>query len=113
MGISSREGEAPVRLAACSATGMMIARAPTFLVAMDSRATEPTRAGTWVASVRKRARTGRSRASTRPERAKAALTTRAMAMMITTSLRKPSKACLAGMTPSSTPASRAPMATRS
>ncbi|MNV95163.1 hypothetical protein D3C71_1900270 [compost metagenome] len=46
IGISSREGAEPVRRATCRATGIMIASAPTFLVAMDSRVTTPVSTGT-------------------------------------------------------------------
>ena len=46
MGISNREGEDPVRRATCRATGIMIASAPTFLVAMDRRVTTPVSTGT-------------------------------------------------------------------
>ena len=48
-----------------------------------------------------------------PDLAKAALTTRAAAMITVMSLEKPSKACLAGTTPMATPASSAQTATTS
>ena len=39
MGISRRDCLVPVRRLTCNATGIMMARAPTFLVTMDSRVT--------------------------------------------------------------------------
>ncbi len=113
IGMSSREGAVPVRRARRWATGIRMARAPTFLLAMDSSAVAAASTGTWLLSLVSRERIGRSATSTIPLRAKAALTTRAMAMITTTSSLKPSKARLAGMTPIRTPASRAPSATRS
>ena len=46
-----REGEVLVRLAVCSAIGIRMARAPTFLVAMDRRAVTPASTGTYSFSV--------------------------------------------------------------
>ena len=80
---------------------------------MESTAVAVTSTGTWVRSVVRRPSTGRIAASTRPLRAKAALTTRAAAMITTTSLLKPSKAWGAGTTPISTPVSSEARETRS
>ena len=46
MGIRRRETEVPVRLVSWPATGIRIARAPTFLVAMDRTAVASARTGT-------------------------------------------------------------------
>ena len=46
MGISKREGDVPERRQTCRATGVMIARAPTFLVAMDRMVTAAVSTGT-------------------------------------------------------------------
>ena len=113
MGISRAEGAVLCRRASCSATGMKMASAPTFLVTMESRVTHTTSTGTCVCTVRSRGMTGRISDSTRPERPMAALTTRAAAMITTTSSEKPSNALAAGTMPSRMPASRAVMATRS
>jgi len=113
IGISSEDGEVLVLRASCSATGMKIASAPTFLVTIDSISTRATSTGTWTSTVRRRGVIGRIMASTMPERAIAALTTRAAAMMMTTSSEKPSNARCAGTTPISTPTSSAAIATRS
>ena len=56
---------------------------------------------------------GRIAASTTPERAIAALTTRAAAIMMTTSSENPSNALAAGTTPISTPTVKAANATKS
>ena len=69
--------------------------------------------GTWLRSVFRCGSSGRNIASMIPDRAKAALTTRALAMITVMSLEKPSKAFLAGTTPSSTPASSETSAIRS
>ena len=113
IGIRSAEGEVLVRRASCSATGMKIASAPTFLVAIDSSITNPASTGTCTCTVRRRGVIGRIADSTMPDLAMAALTTRAAAMMMTTSSEKPSKALRAGTTPIATPTTRAAMATRS
>ena len=97
----------PVRRPVCRAIGIRMASAPTFLVAMESSAVAATNTGTWVRAVFRRGMIGRRIASMTPERAKPALTTRAQAMITTTSLEKPSKAFLAGVRPSSTEASSA------
>ena len=90
-----------------------MASAPTFLVNMESTAVEPAMTGTWVAEVFSRESTGCSSCSMTPERATAALITRALAMITTTSLVKPLKTRLTGTTPTLTPASRAISATTS
>ncbi len=113
IGISRREGEVPVRRATCRATGIIIARAPTFLVTIERRVVTITSTGTWTDSRVRRGRIGCSARSTTPERCTAALTTRAPAMMITISLEKPVKALSAGTTPTSTEASSTASATRS
>ncbi len=69
--------------------------------------------GTWVRSVVSRESRGFITSSTSPLRWKAALTTRAAAMITTTSLLKPSKALAAGTTPMNTPVSNAARDTRS
>ena len=113
IGISSLDGELPVRRASCMATGMKIASAPTFLVTMDSSVVATTRAGTCRASVFRWGSSGRISSSTTPDRAIAELTTRAQATMMTTSSAKPWNAW-AGLTmPQSTLASKAMSATRS
>ena len=45
IGMSSREGEVPVRAASLSAMGIMIAKAPTFLVTMASAVVATARTG--------------------------------------------------------------------
>ena len=50
IGMSRREGEEPVRRDSCSATGIRIAKAPTFLVAVESRVTAAVKTGTWLRS---------------------------------------------------------------
>ncbi len=113
IGISSREVAVPVLRDSCWAIGIRIAKAPTFLVAIDRTAVAAVRTGTWVRSLFNRESTGRITSSTMPLRAKAELTTRAAAMITTTSLLKPSKACWAGTTPTNTAVSSAPIETRS
>ena len=108
-----RDGVASVRRAVCSATGIRIARAPTFLVIIDRSATATVNIGASADSRFTRASSGRSSASISPLRAKAALTTRAVAMITTTSFLKPSNADFAGTTPISTPASTEHRAIRS
>ena len=102
-----------VRFDSCSATGIRIARAPTFLVGMDSSAVAPAITGTRLAADFRRASRGRSVSSINPDRATAELVISAQAMITTTSLVKPVKAALAGTTPTAIPARSAPTATRS
>ncbi len=90
-----------------------MARAPTFLVTIDSPVTETTSAGTRVPVVRKRLSAGCSTRSITPERPMAALITSAEPMITTISLEKPSKAFLGGTTPRTIPASRTPSETTS
>src|SRR5579859_8288888 len=104
IGMSRLEGEVLVRRAVCRAMGISMARAPTFLVAIDRIAVATTNTGTWLLAVFRRGVIGRRTASITPDRAKPALTTRAQAMIRTTSLEKPSKAFFAGVRPSSTEA---------
>ena len=113
IGIRSRETEVPVRRDSRCATGIRIASAPTFLVAIESSAVTAAITGTWLRSVFSRSSNGLSATSTTPLFWKAALTTSAEAMITTTSLLKPSKACSAGTTPISTPVSTEPSATTS
>lgn len=104
IGISSEDGDVPVRRASCIAAGMRIAGAPTFLLALGSAITRPTSTGTCTPTVGSRGVIGRIAASTIPERAIPALTTRAAAMMMTPSSEKPSNALCAGTTPTSSAA---------
>ena len=113
MGISSRDCLVPVRRLTCSATGIMMARAPTFLVTIDNRVTAAVSTGTWLRSVFRCGRIRFRASSTMPDLAKAADTTRAQAMITVTSLEKPSNAASAGITPMARPATRAATATRS
>ena len=103
----------PVRRLTCIATGIMMARAPTFFVTMDSSVVAVVRTGTWVCSVFRCGSIPFNAISTMPERAKAADTTRAQAMITVTSLAKPEKASLAGITPMASPTAHATAATRS
>src|SRR6185437_2441535 len=68
IGIKSRDGDVPVRLAVCSAMGMRIASAPTFLVAMESKAVAATNTGAWLCALFSRGVIGRRIASMTPER---------------------------------------------
>ena len=113
IGISSAEAGVLLRRASCSASGMKMASAPTFLVTIESSIVHPTSAGTCTLVLRKCGVSGRIAASTTPDRAIAALTTRAAAMMITTSSENPSNAWLAGTIPMAIPTTSAAMATRS
>ncbi len=113
IGMSSRPGDTPVRRAIWSATGIIIASAPTFLVTIEMSMVMMTSTGTCACSVLSLGRSGRIAASTTPERAIAALTTSAAPMIITISFENPSNARLAGTTPISTPASSTPSDTRS
>ena len=91
----------------------MIASAPTFFVAMESNVTAPVRTGTWERSVFSSGITRRIASSMTPDRAKAAETISAQAMMTVTSFLKPSNAASAGMMPIASPATNATTATRS
>jgi hypothetical protein len=113
IGISRRPGETPVLRAMRRAEGIISARAPTFLVTIDSTVVAVARTGTWVRSSFRCGSSGAIRVSTRPEREIAALSTRALAMITTMSLEKPSKADLIGISPNTTPTARAPSAIRS
>lgn len=103
IGISRRDGAVPVRRGARRATGIMMVRAPTFLVAIDSGATAATTAGTWSTRSSAAPAPGLTGGSTSPLRTQAALTTSSIAMIATTSLLKPSKALAAGTMPINTP----------
>ncbi len=111
IGISSADGAVLMRQASCSTTGMKIASAPRFLVAIDSSITDSTSTGT--CTVRRHGVICRIAASMRPDLAMAALTAKAAAMMMTTSSKKPFKVLRAGTTPIATPTTRAAMATKS
>ncbi len=92
---------------------MKMASAPTFLVTIESRSTQPDRTGTCTGVVRSRGRIGRIIASITPERAMQALTTRAAATMMMMSSENPSKACFSGTIPIAMPISSAASAIRS
>jgi hypothetical protein len=113
IGIRMDEDDVPVVRDTRRATGMRIASAPTFLVSIDSKAVAPEKAATCVGTVRRRDNKGRRRSSATPDLATAALITSAEAMITTTSLVNPEKACLAGTTPTMIPARSALKATRS
>ena len=82
IGISRRDGGVPVLRLTDRATGSMMARAPTFLVTIDSMVTARVSTGVWLFSVFSRGSSRRSASSTMPEREKAAETTRAAAMIV-------------------------------
>ena len=113
IGISREDGEVPVRRASWKATGISIASAPIFLTKAESSVTEPTRATICRVMVVRYGPSKRTARSTTPERATAALTTSALATMMTMSSLKPVKALLGGTMPTATEASRASTATRS
>ena len=114
IGISSDDGEVPVRRASCSAIGIRIASAPTFFDTIDSSSVAPTSTGTCTPHRGElRGRIGRMIRSTAPDRAIASDTTSAAATITTTSSEKPSKAWRTGTIPTTTPASSPPSATRS
>ncbi len=100
IGIRSDDGEVLVERLTLRATGIMMARAPTFFVSMDKSAVAPDRTGTWVCSDFSRGRMGRTSSSRTPDRAtRRALMIRAEAMITTTSLVKPVKALSVGTSP--------------
>ncbi len=113
IGISSAETELRSDRPSLSAVGIRIAIAPTFLVIIDRIAVAPAITGTCTLNDFSRDTSGRIDASNTPDRAIAALTTRAEAITTTTSLVKPVKACLAGTTPTIIPISSATTEIRS
>ena len=113
IGISRAAADVPVRRATCNATGIRIARAPTFFVTMERIRTAAVKRETCVCVVFRYGRIGRRALSTTPDLEMASLTTSAAAMMMTISLAKPSKACFTGTSPSRIPTSSAASATRS
>jgi hypothetical protein len=113
MGISKDDGEVPVRRASWKAIGISMASAPIFLTKADSSVTEPTSAMTCRLMVIRYGPSQRTARSMTPERAAAALTTSALATMMTMSSLKPEKALFAGTIPTPTTARSATRATRS
>jgi len=112
-GISTREAGFWLRRATCTAIGMKIASAPTFLMNAESTVTAETSTATCMALVCIRGTSGFISVSITPDRPIAALTTRAEATMITMSSLKPRKAS-AGLTmPQAIDANSASKATRS
>jgi hypothetical protein len=77
------------------------------LLNTDSKATAPVSASTCFCSVFKCSKSGLIAVSTTPERAVAALITKAAAIMITMSSAKPSNALAAGTVPVTIPEKRA------
>jgi hypothetical protein len=112
-GMRSCEGEVPERFANCSATGISIASAPTFLMNVESTMTANTSTKTCERVVLRYGASGRITISVMPDLATAALTTSAEATMITTSSLKPEKASLGGTIPQKTEATSASIATTS
>ena len=113
IGIRRREAGVPDLRATCMAIGIMMASAPMFLVAIDRSITAPAKAGIWSVGVLRRLSTGDSTVSTTPERAMAALRTRAEAMIQMRSLLKPENISSTGTTPIIAPTTNAVRATRS
>ena len=113
IGMSSEEGEVPVRRASWNAIGISMASAPIFLTKAESRVTEPARATIWRLMVVRYGPSQRTARSMTPDRATAALTTRALPTMMTMSSLNPLNALLAGTIPAASAASRASSATRS
>jgi hypothetical protein len=111
-GIKNSEGERSLRRATWT-TGMKIASAPTFFTKADKPATQAARTPTCNDGERNRGVSQRTKASTAPDRAIAALRISAPAISGRTGFAKPENARLAGTMPPNTPASSAKSATRS
>ena len=113
IGINSDETEVPVRRACWNAIGIMIAKAPTFLTKADRSVTTPTSTTICRPTVVRCGAMGAISRSVMPERATAALSTKALATMMTISSPKPLNAASGGTIPTTVAASSAASATRS
>ena len=113
IGIRSIEGEVSFFRASWNATGISIASAPMFFTNPESKATVPVSTITCAPVFVSQGASGLSKRSTIPERATAALTTSALAMIAMMSSENPENALSAGTKPISTATSRVTIATRS
>ena len=113
IGIRNSEAETPERRARRKAAGISIASAPMFLTSAESTITAPTRIPSWPRTPPARADSRSISDSISPVRPIAALTTSALATMITMSSEKPLKARSGATVPAATEASSASIATRS
>ena len=112
-GIRLSPGARPALCAVWISTGINSASAATLFMKAESSPPIAPISAIWAPSARVESTSVRVISSTAPERTSPAETTSTSATTRVAGWPKPSKACLAGTTPSTTPAISAPKATRS